>query len=99
MFTENWSGWFLGWGGVKPYRPAEDLAFATMRFIARGGTYNSWYMWHGGDNFGRTAGYNIPTSYDYDAPLDNYGFRAEPKYSHLKRGMLVLQSLAKIIVG
>jgi hypothetical protein len=31
-------------------------------------------MYHGGTNFGRTAGGPfITTSYDYDAPLDEYG--------------------------
>ena len=35
-----------------------------------------WLMWqyHGGTNFGRTAGGPfITTSYDYDAPIDEYG--------------------------
>lgn len=31
-------------------------------------------QYHGGTNFGRTAGGPfISTSYDYDAPLDEYG--------------------------
>jgi hypothetical protein len=31
-------------------------------------------QYHGGTNFGRTAGGPfIATSYDYDAPLDEYG--------------------------
>lgn len=35
----------------------------------------SWYeQYHGGTNFGRSAGGPfITTSYDYDAPLDEYG--------------------------
>ena len=33
-----------------------------------------WFQYHGGTNFGRTAGGPfIATSYDYDAPLDEYG--------------------------
>ena len=36
-------------------------------------------------NFGRApGGPNIVTSYDYDAPLDEYGVVHEPQYSHLK---------------
>jgi hypothetical protein len=32
------------------------------------------YQYHGGTNFGRTAGGPfITTTYDYDAPLDEYG--------------------------
>jgi hypothetical protein len=34
----------------------------------------SCFQYHGGTNFGRTAGGPfIATSYDYDAPLDEYG--------------------------
>jgi len=34
------------------------------------------FQYHGGTNFGRTAGGPfIATSYDYDAPLDEYGKR------------------------
>ena len=36
--------------------------------------YILFYQFHGGTNFGRTAGGPfIATSYDYDAPLDEYG--------------------------
>lgn len=32
------------------------------------------FKYHGGTNFGRTAGGPfIATSYDYDAPIDEYG--------------------------
>ena len=32
------------------------------------------WQFHGGTNFGRTAGGSfITTSYDYDAPIDEYG--------------------------
>ncbi|KAM7260342.1 hypothetical protein ACFE04_016083 [Oxalis oulophora] len=41
--------------------------------------------YHGGTNFGRTAGGPfITTSYDYDAPVDEYGLPRLPKWSHLK---------------
>lgn len=48
MFTELWSGWYQTWDDPKPTRPSEDLAFSVSRFIVRGGTYISYYMWHGG---------------------------------------------------
>ncbi|XP_060180744.1 beta-galactosidase 3-like isoform X1 [Lycium barbarum] len=42
-------------------------------------------MYHGGTNFGRTSSaLFIATSYDYDAPLDEYGLLNEPKYGHLR---------------
>lgn len=36
-------------------------------------------QYHGGTNFGRTAaGLFVATSYDYDAPLDEYGMLQNP---------------------
>ncbi|KAK7404715.1 hypothetical protein VNO78_05671 [Psophocarpus tetragonolobus] len=85
IWTENWSGWFLSFGGAVPYRPVEDLAFAVVRFYQRGGTFQNYYMYHGGTNFGRTTGGPfISTSYDYDAPIDEYGIIRQPKWGHLK---------------
>ncbi|KAE8699435.1 putative RNA binding protein [Hibiscus syriacus] len=38
-------------------------------------------IYHGGTDFGRTAGGPfIATSYDYDAPLDEYGLKRQPKW-------------------
>ncbi|KAK1358396.1 Beta-galactosidase [Heracleum sosnowskyi] len=85
MWTEAWTGWFTNFGGAVPYRPAEDLAFSIARFIQKGGSFVNYYMYHGGTNFGRTAGGPfIATSYDYDAPLDEYGLLRQPKWGHLK---------------
>ncbi|KAK2372981.1 beta-galactosidase [Trifolium repens] len=85
MWTEAWSGWFSEFGGPIHKRPVQDLAFAVARFIQKGGSFVNYYMYHGGTNFGRTAGGPfITTSYDYDAPLDEYGLIRQPKYGHLK---------------
>ncbi|KAJ8751435.1 hypothetical protein K2173_016643 [Erythroxylum novogranatense] len=85
MWTENWTGWFLSFGGAAPYRPVEDIAFAVARFYQLGGTFQNYYMYHGGTNFGHsTGGPFISTSYDYDAPLDEYGLIRQPKWGHLK---------------
>ncbi|NP_001265904.1 beta-galactosidase 5-like precursor [Cicer arietinum] len=85
LWTESWSGWFSEFGGPVPQRPAQDLAFAVARFIQKGGSFFNYYMYHGGTNFGRSAGGPfITTSYDYDAPIDEYGLLREPKYGHLK---------------
>ncbi|KAI4334419.1 hypothetical protein L6164_019116 [Bauhinia variegata] len=85
MWTENWTGWFLSFGGAVPYRPVEDIAFSVARFYQRGGTFQNYYMYHGGTNFGRTTGGPfISTSYDYDAPIDEYGMVRQPKWGHLK---------------
>ncbi|XP_057546722.1 beta-galactosidase 9 isoform X1 [Amaranthus tricolor] len=85
FWTEDWDGWYTTWGGRLPHRPVEDLAFAVARFFQRGGSFQNYYMYFGGTNFGRTAGgpFYI-TSYDYDAPIDEYGLLSEPKWGHLK---------------
>ncbi|CAG7892408.1 unnamed protein product, partial [Brassica rapa] len=84
MWTENWTGWYTEFGGAVPYRPVEDIAYSVARFILKGGSFVNYYMYHGGTNFDRTAGEFMASSYDYDAPLDEYGLPREPKYSHLK---------------
>lgn len=85
LWTENWDGWYTTWGGRLPHRPVEDLAFAVARFFQRGGSFQNYYMYFGGTNFGRTSGGpNYITSYDYDAPIDEYGLLSQPKWGHLK---------------
>lgn len=85
FWTENWPGWFKTFGSRNPHRPPEDIAFGVARFVQKGGTLNNYYMYHGGTNFARTAGGPfITTSYDYDAPIDEFGLLRQPKWGHLK---------------
>lgn len=85
MWTEAWTGWFTDFGGPVPHRPAEDIAYSVARFIQNRGSFVNYYMYHGGTNFGRTSGGPfIATSYDYDAPIDEYGLLREPKWGHLR---------------
>ncbi|VAI77664.1 unnamed protein product [Triticum turgidum subsp. durum] len=85
MWTEAWTGWFTAFGGPVPHRPVEDMAFAVARFVQKGGSFVNYYMYHGGTNFDRTAGGPfIATSYDYDAPIDEYGLIRQPKWGHLR---------------
>ncbi|KAL8119871.1 hypothetical protein AgCh_017114 [Apium graveolens] len=98
IWTENWAGWFMSWGSVRPKRAAEDVAFAVARFYQRGGSLQNYYMYHGGTNFGRTAGGPyITTSYDYDAPLDEYGNLNQPKYGHSTQLHNLLMSMEKTL--
>ncbi|KAJ9695245.1 hypothetical protein PVL29_010635 [Vitis rotundifolia] len=98
MWTENWTGWFKNWGGSDPHRTAEDIAFSVARFYQLGGTFQNYYMYHGGTNFGRTAGGPyITTSYDYDAPLNEYGNKNQPKWGHLRDLHLLLLSMEKAL--
>ncbi|KAK4567104.1 hypothetical protein RGQ29_003086 [Quercus rubra] len=85
IWTENWPGWFKTFGERDPHRPPEDVAYSVARFFQKGGSVQNYYMYHGGTNFGRTAGGPfITTSYDYDAPIDEYGLPRFPKWGHLK---------------
>ncbi|XP_059669779.1 beta-galactosidase 7-like [Cornus florida] len=100
FWTENWTGWFKAWGDRKPYRTAEDVAFSVARFFQNGGSLQNYYMYHGGTNFGRTTGGPyITTSYDYDAPLDEYGNVNQPKWGHLKQLHELLISAEKILTN
>lgn len=83
--AEFYPAWFDVWG--KPHskrdykKPAEQLAWMLRNKVSV-----SMYMFHGGTNFDYTNGANTaygyapqPTSYDYDAPLGEYG-NITPKY-------------------
>jgi hypothetical protein len=98
IFTEAWSGWFQARDGSPGHRPASDLAYAIAKFVAEGGTMFNYYMLQGGTNFGRTAGAGIATSYDYDAPISEWGIAREPKYSLLQKLHAALHRYEKAIV-
>ncbi|KAL6634789.1 hypothetical protein ACP70R_027460 [Stipagrostis hirtigluma subsp. patula] len=99
IWTENWTGWFKAWDKPDYHRPAEDVAYAVAMFFQNRGSVQNYYMYHGGTNFGRTSGGPyITTSYDYDAPLDEYGNINQPKYGHLKELHGVLYSMEKHLV-
>lgn len=90
--AEFYPAWFDVWGTPHSYRdykrPAKQLEWMIKNEVSL-----SIYMFHGGTNFWYTNGANTaygyapqPTSYDYDAPLGEYG-NAYPKY-HAFRDVL-----------
>ncbi|MCD7437700.1 beta-galactosidase [Streptomyces lincolnensis] len=84
MCMEFWCGWFDHWGEEHVVRDPADAA-AELREILECGASVNLYMAHGGTSFAGWAGANrggevqdgpfLPdvTSYDYDAPVDEYG--------------------------
>jgi hypothetical protein len=84
LFTEN-EGWFQQWGQAVGLRTPSDLAYAVSVWFAAGGAYHAYYMWHGGNNYGRTAGSGVTTMYADDVCLHADGTPNEPKYTHLSR--------------
>ena len=91
MCSEFWSGWFDKWGARHETRPAADMVANIDEMLSKGISF-SLYMTHGGTSFGHWAGANSPgfapdvTSYDYDAPVNEYG-AATPKYYTLRETM------------
>lgn len=82
---EFWNGWFDHWGEKhhvrSPGMEEGGAGFELDRMLAAGANVNL-YMFHGGTNFGFTAGANghfrndyapTVTSYDYDCPLSECG--------------------------
>ncbi|CAA7405284.1 unnamed protein product [Spirodela intermedia] len=84
LWTENWTSMFQRFGEEPYIRTAEDIAFATALFIARGGSFVNYYMYHGGTNFGGFGSSYVTTSYYDQAPIDEYGLIRQPKWGHLR---------------
>ena len=91
MCSEFWSGGFDKWGARHETRPAKDMVDGMDEMLSKGISF-SLYMTHGGTSFGHWAGANSPgfapdvTSYDYDAPINEYG-QATPKFWELRKMM------------
>ncbi|TXS45364.1 beta-galactosidase [Streptomyces sp. uw30] len=95
MCMEFWCGWFDHWGGEHAVRDPGDAAAALREILDCGASVNL-YMAHGGTSFAGWAGANRGggalhdgplepdvTSYDYDAPIDEYG-RPTQKFRALR---------------
>lgn len=91
MCSEFWSGWFDKWGARHETRPAKDMVAGIDEMLSKGISF-SLYMTHGGTSFGHWAGANSPgfapdvTSYDYDAPINEWGQPTE-KFWTLRKTM------------
>ncbi|GEK89433.1 beta-galactosidase [Alkalibacterium putridalgicola] len=79
MVMEFWIGWFTAWGNKKYNRTDYKKQAEELRKVLNKGHVN-FYMFHGGTNFGFMNGSNYYdqltpdiTSYDYDAPLSEWG--------------------------
>jgi beta-galactosidase len=79
MVMECWNGWFDHWMEPHHVREAADVADVLDEMLEQGSSVNM-YMFHGGTNFGYYSGANhietyepTVTSYDYDAPLTEWG--------------------------
>jgi hypothetical protein len=103
IVSELWSGWFDDWGSSRHNgKPAASLDWQLHELLAVGASGYSHWVWAGGTNFahwgGRTVGgdtIHMAASYDYDAPVDEYGQPTEKYYvarrHHLLAGTLGAQ--------
>lgn len=88
IVSELWSGWFDNWGDSRQARKtAAKLDMILHQLTAVGCSGFSHWMWAGGTNFGywggRTVGgdsIHMATSYDYDAPISEFGIAREKAY-------------------
>lgn len=89
--SETYPGWLTHWG-EKWAKPNVDKLLAQVEFLLKTKKGVSFYVIHGGTNFGFNAGSNAGgpkhfqpdlTSYDYDAPIDEQG-NATEKYMKLR---------------
>lgn len=87
-WTEN-EGWFQIWSEVpgtgKDNRTPENVAYTIARWFARGGAHHNYYMWYGGNHFGRWAGASVTNMYADTVNLHSDGLHNEPKKTHLQR--------------
>ncbi|XP_006654711.1 beta-galactosidase 8 isoform X2 [Oryza brachyantha] len=94
LCSEFYTGWLTHWGESIATTDASSTAKALKRILCRNGSAVL-YMAHGGTNFGFYNGANTGenesdykgdiTSYDYDAPIKEYGDVNNSKYKALRR--------------
>ncbi len=98
MFTEN-EGWFQQLGDAIAIRTTSDLAYSVAEWFAGGGVYHSYSMWHGGNNYGRSAAAGVTTLYADDVCLHADGTPNEPKYTHLSRLQHLIADRSKVLLS
>ncbi|MTK54631.1 beta-galactosidase family protein [Paludibacter sp.] len=91
MVAEFYPGWIDHWAEPFTHIEPDQTVKQAEKYLQNGISF-SFYMIHGGTNFGFTAGANYNeehaiqpdiTSYDYDAPISEAGW-ATPKYMALR---------------
>ena len=104
MCGEFWCGWFDHWRDIHHTRKSDEIVNEIKGFLENDSSFNV-YMFHGGTNFGFTAGANhspdrsyepTVTSYDYCALLNEWGdytpaYHEVRKLLHEKQGLTECQ--------
>ena len=98
LYTED-QGWFQAWGIGSGIRTTSDLAYSVAGWFGAGGAYHAYYMWYGGNNYGRTAAAGITTMYADDVSLHSDGTPNEPKYTQLSRLQHLIADHAEVLLS
>jgi beta-galactosidase len=91
MTGEYWVGWITHWSDSRWMDQSEERQKKELKWLLDTGKSFNLYMFHGGTNFGFTAGANESggkytadvTSYDYGAPLNEAG-EITPEYKWMR---------------
>lgn len=94
LVAEFWNGWFDHWGEAHHVRSPQGVAQTVRDILAEPGGSVSFYMAHGGTNFGLFAGANhdgsrlqpTVTSYDSHAPIAENG-ALTPKFDAVRSAL------------
>lgn len=101
--AELQGGYFNGWGGESYQQIAQSLTPGFREVVdgsvlGQGATLVSIYMIAGGTSWGYLAGPNTATSYDYGAPIHEWGVPG-PGYAALKRTGMFVQAFEDALVA
>jgi hypothetical protein len=98
MWTELWQK-HEKWGEGQFERDPRSVAYVVAKWVALGGSHFNYYMWHGGNNYGRYAAASITQFYQDNAHLHSDGTVNEPKYSHLGKLHMLISEYSQVILG
>lgn len=99
--TELQGGWLSVVGGKLSDRQdgltAAQIQNITLYAWQMGNTITNYYMLFGGTNFDDWGGYDITTTYDYDAPIREHG-GVDARYQRVKAlGRMISEHGAKLV--
>jgi len=104
LATEFWTGVPDSWGFDRTVRDPREVARRALELVGCGSQIN-YYMYHGGTNFGFSAGRGIrgdadfvTTSYDFDAPIAEGGGLTR-KYYLLRLVNLMNRHMARVLAA
>lgn len=69
-----------------------------LKFIDRGGSYHNYYMWFGGNHYGRWAGNGIPNWYTNGVMIHSDTLPNEPKHAHTAKLHHAVAAMANVVV-